>query len=251
MMSTERKSYIRGVDYNLDIRPVPAGITADNDEVTTLMGRVMPIQESVLNLAKPRTYGEVIRNVMRATELVFAVTIEDEPKDVGVIVQAVRTVIIQGSPLKGVMVAMRAVLPEYQKTGIGTEFVIDAIDRHNPDGFTGRTPNPNIFRAYRNVPRIGRITPLDGLYSPRMQTYMAVFLSPAELETTNLRTGLCKRVYPIGAERLFTYDPNDLEMVAILEKMTGSDIGAKLEEGDGIRYWASVIPDSRGKERIS
>lgn len=238
-----KKSFVRGMDYELDRRLIPPGVTADNDEVTAIMGRVMPLHEEVLNLAKPRTYAEVIRNVIRATEVVFAVTIEPEPKDIGVVVQTVKTVTIGGESLKVVMIAMRGVLPDYQKYGVGTDFVVDAIKRHEPHGFTGRTPNPNIFRSYKRVPQIGEISPIDKPYSPKMRTFMAAFLSDAELSTTDLNTGRCIGVYPRGAERLVTYDPNDREMNRILKIMTGPRIGANLEEGDGVRYWASVIPD--------
>lgn len=242
------KRYKRGVDFELDIRPVPAGAAPDDDRVTALMGRVESLHDDVLKLSKPRTKSEVIRNVLRATEVVFAVTKDDEPQDIGVIVQTVRTVTIGGNPLKAVMIAMRAVLPPFQAYGISGEFTNDAIDRHNPDGFTGRTPNPNLFRAYKKIPRIGEIFPIDGLYPPEMQRYMAVLLSDAELSTTNLETGRSTEVYPRGVERLFTINPKDKEMMRILTIMTSPPISANLDAGDGVRYWASVIPGPRGNE---
>lgn len=242
----------RGVDYELQVHNVPAGASADNDEVIALMGRVGPIHDQVLNLAKPRTYGEVIRNVMRATEVVFAVTKEEEPRDIGVIVQAVKTIQLAGQSFKAVMVFMRAIYPEYQGSGVGTELSRDAIERHDPDAISGRTPNPNIFRMYEKIEEIGKIRPIHGLFTPEQQIYLAILLPPKELETTDLRTGRCIGVYPRGAQRLVTYDENDIRMKRTLQIMTGPKIGANLEEGDGVRYIAEIEngPKARAKVRL-
>lgn len=213
-----------------------------------IMARVEPFHDQ-LSLAKGRTLGELFRNVDIGVEAVFIRTFGEEARDIAVSVQRVRDVNIGGEQFRIVKRLLRAVAPDYQNSGFGSELTDEAINRLHPNAFTGRTPNPYVLRAEEKSAHTGIIFPLHELYTPKAQLLLAVSLEEKSLAEVNIRNGVCRRVYPKGASRLFILENASTRVLEIHKRVTDAEpegLGADLEEGDGVRYLTIVESEGAG-----
>lgn len=210
-----------------------------------VLARVKPFHDG-LSLAKGRTMEELYRNVDVGCEAVFVTTNDGE--DIAVVVERLKTVNIGGREYKVLKRFLRAVSPDYQQRGIGTALTDEPIGRLEPHAITGRTPNPYVFRSDELSPRVGGIHPIHRLHTPETRLLLVATLDSKSIAETDLRTGVCKGVYPFGENRLFSLEGASERVLEIHARMI--ELGANLEEGDGLRYLELVKHDPRGRERF-
>lgn len=242
----------RPISYHLDYQPI-----VDRPSKFRITARARHFEELLKLQDEPRKLEELDRNISEGAEAVFAVD-DETGKDLGILVHRLKTVTLRDRTLTLDMVALRVVESYAQGRGIGTRFTADTIRRYDEqgidlDGFSGRTPNPNIIKAYRRIPDVGIIYPIDKLYPPDLREFMVAFLYPY-IEGINFTTGRCIGVYPQGENRLFDpLDPNDLEGNAVRDRMVKPEkeggLGIDLQAGDGVRYLALRRKASRGRSR--
>lgn len=213
-----------------------------------VLARVKPFHDG-LTLAKGRTMEELYRNVDVGADAVFVTTSDGE--DIGVVVERLKTFNIGGREWRVLKRLLRAVMPDYQRRGTGTALTDEAINRLNPDVITGRTPNPYVFRADEISSRVGNIHPIYKLHTYETGLLLVATLDSRSIAETDLRTGVCKGVYPLGENRLFNLEGASQKVLEIYARMI--ELGANLEEGDGIRYLEYVkhATELRGRERFT
>lgn len=209
-----------------------------------VMARVKPFHDR-LALAMGRTLEELYRNVDVGAEAVFITTKDPEKgpeRDIAVVVERLKEVNIGGREYRVLMRFLRAVDPNIQGQGLGTMLTDEPIERLQPDAVTGRTPNPYVFRADEKSRYIATMHPIHRLHTDRTRLLLVATLDPKSLAKTNLRTGVCKGVYPPGENRLFNLEGASQRVIDIHTIMTGPEIDADLEAGDGIRYlnWVNL-----------
>lgn len=195
-----------------------------------------------------RKLDELDRNTREGAEGVFAVD-ADTGRDLGVLVHKIESRSSWESTLTLDMVALRVVEDKAQQFGIGTRFSRHVLSGHDEiDGSSGRTPNPYIFLAYRHMPEMGTIYPIDKVYPDSLQRVMGLFLYPYTAGVNPL-TGRCKEVYPPGEFRLYTLDETNADLVEIRNRIirpqNEGGLGIDLEAGDGVRY----VVMRKGRER--
>lgn len=220
------------------------------DEISRwdLMPRVRPLHEK-LGLKPSRTEKEVFYNLKIGTEVGIMTKLPEdpedesqEPEDVAFVAQSLEEFVVNGKKMRVLSIAAKVVAPDYQNHLFGTIMAQEAITRLHPDAVTGRTPNPNAIRAYEKTGFIDEIYPIDRLYPWNVQTYVAVMFGREVIEQDKitLRTGRCEGVYPPGVNR--TFDPNSMseKVSRIYNAMVNPPVNADLENGDGVKYWATV-----------
>lgn len=205
-----------------------------------VMARVQPFHDQ-LALAKGRELGELYSNIDVGKEAVFAVSNDSEPKDLGVVVGQLRRVVLSGREYSIYIRLLRVVDKDQQQGGIGRAFTGEIVERLHPDGFEGRTPNPEIPRAGELSGYIGTIHPIHKLHSTETMALMAATLPENYKERLDFKTGRCKEVYPAGDEfRLFSLNNASKRVRRIYQVMTSPPIEADLKAGDGIVYFEWV-----------
>lgn len=237
------------------VRPstLPPDLNIDVQRITRLnrfevLARVMPFHNE-LRLAKGRTMEELYRNVVEGAEAVFVTT--NDGQDIAVVVERLKTINIGGREYKVLKRFLRAVNQDYQRRGIGTALTDEPIDRLEPYAITGRTPNPYVFRADELSPRVGSIYPIHKLHTSETRLLLVATLDPRSIAETDLRTGVCRGVYPLGENRLFSLEGASERVLEIYARMI--ELGANLENGDGIRYLELVkhVTEPRGREKFA
>ena len=239
---------------------IPKGYKHEVIQVTEenkwgLMARVRPLHEK-LGWEPSRTEKEVYFHLREGTEVSLITALGSTPEDVAFVIQNMVGLDVNGKQKREVLsIAAKVIAPEYQRHQFGTFLAQEAILRHKPAIVTGRTANPNAMRAYEKTNLIEVLLPIDRLYTERLQIDLAVFYGELshmlgrnvyEDDSINLRTGLCKGVYPPGASELFVVEELGPGARRIYDRMVGPEIGAKLKKDgnddmiDGVRYWAVV-----------
>lgn len=213
-----------------------------------LMPRVRPLHEK-LGLEPSRTEREVFNNLREGTEVGILKKLrpdsEGGPEDIAFVAQSLEDFYVSGRRMRVLSIAAKVVVPDYQHHQFGTYMAQEAICRLHPEAVTGRTPNPYAMRTYERTGFIRRMHPIDAWYPTEIRTALAYLIGGRRIAgVDDLRTGLCRAVYPRGEERTFDREGMSEKVARIYSIMTGP-IGANLEEGDGIRYWAVV--DKRGQ----
>lgn len=222
-----------GTKYHFEVAP----ITEDNR--FQVMARVQPFH-SQLALAKGRELRELYGNVDIGGEAVFAVLDGPEPRDLAVAVGREKSVILSGEQYRVYIRYLRVVLKDYQGLGIGTALTDEMVERRCPDAVTGRTPNPYVIRADEKSRYIGIIHPIYRLHTVRTAALLAATLPENYIKDLDFKTGLCTRVYPPGANRLFSLDHASARVLRIHRISTTPPISADLEGGDGYVYFEWV-----------
>lgn len=241
MVMQEQEPQITPISYHFEV----VSITCDADKYR-VMGRAEPFH-NLLELTKGRNYEELYNNLEIGGEAIFAVLDGSQPEDIGIVEGKLKRVILgAGEELLVYKRNLRAVKRKYQKHHIGQEMTNFIVEQEGPDAFTGRTPNPYVFRAEEESPYIATIFPIHRLYTPKAELVLLLTLNEKQIAEMNRRTGLCKGVYPPGENRLFCLDGASERVIEIYNRMTGPEIGANLDAGDGIRYltWVTRNPHS-------
>lgn len=241
--ATARDGSGRVIRYFLDPKQI-----VDRRTKFQTWARVEKFEELLQLNDAARKLDELDRNISEGAEAVFAVN-ADTGLDLGVLVHRVESRTSGSSTLTLDMVALRVVEGPAQQFGIGTRFSRHVLRSYDEvDGFTGRTPNPYIFLAYKHMPEMGKIYPIDVLYPDSLQHFMGLFLHPYTAGVDRV-TGRCKEVYPPGEFRLYQLDEENSELVGIRNRIirpkNEGGLGIDLEAGDGVRY----IVLRRGRER--
>lgn len=215
-----------------------------------LMARVRPLHEK-LGFEPSRTEKEVYYNLRAGTEVSMIEKVGATPKEIEDVAFVAQNIVddldIKGREMRILSIAAKVVAPEYQRHQFGTFLAQEAILRHKPNAVTGRTQNPNALRAYEKTGLLEELFPIDRLYPDSIQIALAVVYGRLsymldrnvyEDDSVNLRTGLCKGVYPGGAGRFFIAEELSPAAKRIYDRM--KEIAVEFENGDGIRYWALV-----------
>lgn len=207
-----------------------------------------------LYLDSEREFKELKDHFREGGEAVFVTTRNDNPQDIGYVEQRLREVNIGGDLTRVLTIGAKVVssggagvFPEGPKNeaigsqgrGIGRALATDAVLYYQPDAVSGRTPNPYAILSYYRTGLIKEIYPIDRLIPPDQRDILAVLLDRmGVLNETDIRTGLCNGAYPPGESRLFVLNPDNADAVRIYNAMTNPPVGANLNAGDGVRYWA-------------
>lgn len=220
---------------------------------------VRPFHEQ-LKFAKGREERELYDNVSPEAEALFIKTDEPEPKYVAVMVQRLKIIDMGGERYSVLMRLLRAtLLPGHDFAEVLTN---EPIERLRPDAITGRTQNPIIPATDLKSPfiREENMYPWGQFYTPEARELLIAALAGESrgnaLAEAHRITGVCRKVYPEGETRLF--DPSRLKGNALrfYQRMIADypeGLGAKVKEGDGVRY--IIFPDFskrvRGRSRFA
>lgn len=239
----------QGAQINYHFEVVPINTEKDRYRI---MERAEPFH-NLLELTKGRNYQELYNNLEVGGEAIFAVLDGSEPLDIGIVEGRLKRVVLgAGEEVRVYKRNLRAVKKEYQKHKVGQELTNYIVETEAPDAFTGRTPNPYVIRADEESPYITTIFPIHKLYSPKAELVLLRTLDEAQIAEMDRRTGVCRAVYPPGENRLFCLEGASERSNEIYRRMTDSPslggLGAKLNEGDGIRYleWVLRNPHTLG-----
>lgn len=228
----------RGIDYEVH------KVTREN--LWELRQRVLPFERAFGYANSFLIHQKVIRFIKEGSEVEFART---RARDIGVVTQEVKKVVVGGQNIKVLSIGIRVVFPEYQKHGIGTHLAEDGVIRHQPDAVTGQTRVWRIFNMYQETGLIKNIAPIDRPITSDMQEVLRRVLDRGVVVETDLRTGLCLGIYPPGAGERFIPPNTNLRGVANYDRIR--KIGADPAKGDGIRYYAIVDQEAVLKRVLS
>lgn len=215
-----------------------------------LIDRVWPFHER-LSYTKGRTVSDLTEDMAIGNEALFIVTDEDNPKDAAVVVQQIKEINLWGQEYTIVSRLLRATGALYEGNGLSVALTDKTVEVHDPDGITGRTPNPLIFESdEKSVLGRGNNHPIDKNHTSRTREILIAVLDTKALAEMR-PNGVCPGVYPKGESRLFDRSRLHGRSLEIYNRITNSPpegLGASLEGGDGIRYL--ILRPQRGRERL-
>lgn len=216
-----------------------------------LIDRVFPFHER-LRYSKGRTVADLSDDMAEGNEVLFIVTDEEAPKDAAVVVQQIKEFNLMGQNYRVVSRLLRATDPLYEGNELSVALTDETVEKYDPDGVTGRTPNPLIFESdEKSILGKGHNYPVDKSHNAETRQILIATLSPEAIGEMR-PNGVCPKVYPTGESRLFNRSRLHGRSLEIYDRITKSPpegLGAKLEQGDGIRY-INLRP-RRGRERLT
>ncbi len=207
--------------------------------------------EGLLEYGPFRTPAEVTSNIQPGSEVIFASyrgrwrrMFGLPAKDVGVMTLEVKTATIEGRPIKVISTGVRAVAENFQKHGIGTDFVRDAILRHRPDAVTGRSRNWKVYRSLEKIDlfKNGSISPIDKPFPPEAPRALEQVLARSKIIEMDLQTGLVRDIYPKKKPKDFTPRKGHVAGWRIHDALIAK--GVPPGGTNGLRYWVETDQDA-------
>ncbi len=216
-----------------------------------LRRRALPFEE-LMCYGPFRTPAEIINNIQPGKEVVFARTKGllvlgrqiIPSKDVGVVTQQVKEVVIDGQPITVLSIGVKAIDRQYRRRGISKQFAIDAIVKYRPDVVTGQTRNEYVTDTYEATGFVLENSPLDRPYNEKDRKVLQGALSKKVLARVDLETGLLHEgAYPSAEESQFS---QNIKLRAL---------GVDPKKGNGVRYLAwlnqETVATAIAKDRLA
>jgi hypothetical protein len=197
-------------------------------------------------------HDKVRSNVKAGTEVVFAVRRRNwqdlsaalggrdtnHNRDIAIVTQDIRTVMVGGKEIKVVAPGIRVVKPDFQQGGIGRHLAEEAIIRHSPDFLVGKSRTVRIPRMYEQTGLISGIPPVTEALTDEEAVVVSHILDKRTIAATDLRTGIALGIYPPSeSDRLLRPD-NSSRGAEIYDSLVAR--GFNPERGDGFVYCAVV-----------
>lgn len=222
-----------------------------------VLAEVRPFHDQ-LRFAKGREERELYDNVSPGNEAVIIKTDEHEPRNVAVMVEKYKVINIGGEKYGVLMRLLRATI--LSGHNFAQALTDEPIERLKPDAITGRTQNPIIpaTDVKSTYIREENMYPWGRFYTPDARELLVAALAGEgnSLAEAHRVTGVCRRIYPEGETRLFDSKRLKGNALRFYQRMIADypeGLGAKLEEGDGVRY--IIFPDLskrvRGRSRFA
>lgn len=205
-----------------------------NGNMWRLRRRALPFEE-IMRYGSFRTPTEIVNNIQPGKEVVFARTKGLSilgrqiipSKDVGVVTQQVKKVVIDGQPITVLSIGVKAIERGYRRRGIGKQLAKDAIEKYRPAVVTGQTRNEYVTNVYKATGFVLEITPLDRSYNEKDREVLRGVLSKKVLARVDLETGLLHEdTYPPAEESQFS------------QNIRLRSLGVDPKKGNGVRYLA-------------
>lgn len=201
----------------------------------SLRRRVLPFEEQFEYEDPIHTRGKVIHFVQDGKEVVFARTQGPDAKDIGVVTQEVKDVVVGDQALRLLLTGIRVVLPEYQEHGVATGLAIEGITRHVPDIATGQTRVWGIIRMHEKTGFVrDAIFPIDGPIPDLIKEALRLSLDKSILNRTDLVRGVSLGAVPPAPCERFVPPPNHVRANEIWRRMLR--LGIQPSKGDVVRY---------------
>lgn len=211
-------------------------VTRDNRG--ELRRRALPFEEEFGYSDSFLTHDKVRHYIREGGEVVFTKTTDRDQRDVALVTQEMRRVVIGGQERNILSIGIRVVLEPYQKHGVARHQLREAVTRLHPDAITGQFRTWRIARLYQETDLISELAPIDGPMTDEMQEALGAILDKSTLRVTNLRTGVAMGIFPPGESRRFIPSPTNEKAVEVDRRIRA--LGAIPERGDAIRYYATV-----------
>lgn len=203
-----------------------------------LRHRALPFEREFGYTNSFLTHDKVRHYIREGGEVVFTRTMDRDGKDVALVTQEMRKVVVDGQERNILSVGIRVVLESHQKHGIAKHQLREAVSRLQPDAITGQFRTYRIARLYQEAEFISVLSPIDGPMTKEMQEALEAILDKSTLRVTNLRTGVAMGIFPPGESRRFIPPPANQKAVEVDRRIRA--LGAIPERGDAIRYYATV-----------
>lgn len=186
------------------------------------------------------TRDKITHYIKEGGEVVFTTTMGRNTRDVAVVTQEMRRVIVGGQETNMLSIGIRAVKEEYQRQGIGRHQVRDTMMRLQPDAITGQFRTYRIPRMYQEIDFIRSLTPIDAdaPITDEMRELVEAVVDKSTFKATNSGTFVAMGIFPPGESKRFAPPPTNEKAVAVDRRIRA--LGAIPERGDAIRYFATV-----------